>query len=77
MKKARIIYQLTNDLLKYLLKYSALETFSENDVEKVLAESDRICNKYKNAPDGIGYLAYKMCGAVNSYFMQIDKRKRA
>lgn len=65
-----------NDLLKYLLKYSALETFSENDVEKALAESDRICNKYKNASCGIGYLAYKMCEAVNSYFMQVDKRRK-
>ncbi|MDE7318990.1 MAG: hypothetical protein K2N46_04580 [Lachnospiraceae bacterium] len=77
MKKAEIIYRLMNDMLRYLLKYSALKNFTESDIEQALADSDRICEAYKNAPCGIGYLAYKMCVAINSYFMQKEKKHEA
>ena len=76
MKKAVIIYRLMNDLLRYLLKYSAVETFTEADIEQALEESERLCESYRNAPGGIGYLAYRMCVAANSYFMQEDRKKQ-
>ena len=38
MKKAEIIYRLMNDMLRYLLKYSALKDFTESDIEQALAE---------------------------------------
>lgn len=76
MKKAVIIYRLMNDLLRYLLKYSVVETFTEADIEQALEESERLCERYRNAPGGIGYLAYRMCAAANSYFMQEDRRKQ-
>ena len=76
MKKTKIIYRLMNDLLRYLLKYIVVDNFTESDVEHALADSDRICEVYKNAPGGIGYLAYKMCVAINSYFIQLDRRKK-
>lgn len=75
MKKTKIIYWLMNDLLQYLLRYSALETFTEADAEQALADSDRICERYRNAPSGIGYLARKMCIAINSYFIELDRRR--
>ena len=76
MKKAEFIYKLMNDLLRYLLKYSKIKKFTEEDVKQALEESSRICGTYKKAPEGIGYLAYQMCAVINSYFMQIDKRSR-
>ena len=75
MKKAKIIYQLMNDLLRYLLRYTTVEKFTEADVERALADSEQICQKYEKAPYGIGFLARKMCIAINSYFNQLDKRK--
>lgn len=75
MKNAKIIYQLMNDLLRYLLKYACMDTYTEADIEQALAESGRICEVYKDAPHGIGFLAWKMCVAINSYFMQLDRRK--
>lgn len=76
MRNAKIYYQLMNDLLRYLLKYAAVEDFTEADVEQALAESDRICSAYEKAPSGIGYLARKMCKAINSYFNQLDKKRK-
>lgn len=76
MKSARIYYQLMNDLLRYLLKYATVEDFTEADVEQALAESDRICAAYEKAPSGIGYLARKMCIAINSYFNQLDRKRK-
>lgn len=76
MKNARIIYRLMNDLLRYLLKYSAVGSFTESDAEQALEESGKICEAYKKAPAGIGYLAYKMCAAINTYFSQLDQRRR-
>ena len=73
--KNKIIYRLMNDLLRYVLEYSAVENFTEADVAQALAESDRICEVYKNTPCGIGDLAHKMCAAANSYFSQRDRRK--
>lgn len=75
MKKAEIIYRLMNDMLRYLLKYSALKDFTESDIEQALAESEQICEKYRDAPDDIGYLARRMCVAANSYFSRLDRRK--
>lgn len=76
MKNAKIIYQLMNDLLRYLLKYGSIEIFTEADIEQALADSERICAAYEKAPSGIGFLARKMCIAANSYFSQLDQRKR-
>lgn len=76
MKSARIYYQLMNDLLRYLLKYATVEDFTEADVEQALAEADRICAAYEKAPSGIGYLARKMCIAINSYFNQLDRKRK-
>lgn len=76
MKNAKIYYQLMNDLLRYLLKYGAIEDFTEADVERALSESDRICAAYEKAPCGIGYLARKMCEAINSYFNQLDRKRK-
>lgn len=76
MKKAVIIYRLMNDLLRYLLKYSAVEKFTEADIEQALEESGRLCERYRNAPGGIGYLAYRMCAAANAYFMELDRRRK-
>ncbi len=75
MKRAKIIYQMMNDLLRYVLKYSALKNFTESDVEQALAESEQICEKYRDAPDDIGYLARRMCVVANSYFSRLDRRK--
>lgn len=76
MKKAEIIYRLMNDMLRYLLKYSARKNFTESDIEQALAESEQICKKYRDAPDDIGYLARRMCVAANSYFNRLDRRKQ-
>lgn len=75
MSRAKVIYQLMNDLLRYLLKYAAVESFCEADVEEALQESEQICKRYEKAPDGVGYLAWKMCVAINSYFTQWDKKR--
>ena len=75
MKKAEIIYRLMNDMLRYLLKYGALKDFTESDIEQALAESEQICEVYRNTPGEIGYLAHRMCVAANSYFMQREKRR--
>lgn len=76
MKNARIIYRLINDLLRYLLKYACMDTYTETDIEQALAESGRICEVYKNAPHGIGFLARKLCVAVNSYFSELEKKEK-
>ncbi len=75
MKKAKIIYQMMNDMLRYLLKYCDVETFTDMQVEQALAESEQICEVYRNTPGEIGYLAHRMCVAANSYFMQREKRR--
>ena len=69
MKNEQVLYQLMNDLLRYLLKYGNIKHFTEEQAEEALKESELICNKYKRAPNGIGWLAWKLCTAVNSYFM--------
>ena len=69
MKNEQVLYQLMNDLLRYLLKYGNIKHFTEEQAEEALKESELICNKYKRAPNGIGWLAWKLCKAVNSYFM--------
>lgn len=75
MKKAKIIYWLMNDMLRYLLIYCDVETFTDAQVEQALAESEQICEKYRDAPDDIGYLARRMCVAANSYFSRPDRMK--
>ena len=69
MKNEQVLYQLMNDLLRYLLKYGNIKHFTEEQAEEALKESELICNKYKRAPNGIGWLAWKLCTAVKSYFM--------
>ena len=75
MKSAEMIYHLANDILRYLLKYCNVETFTDAQVEQALAESEQICEAYRNDPEEIGYLAHRMCAAANSYFMQREKRR--
>ena len=75
MKKAKLIYQLMNDLLRYLLKYVAVDKFTEADVEQALSDCEQICRKYEKSPCGIGFLARKMCIAINSYLNQLDQRR--
>ena len=76
MKNEKIIYRLMNEMLRYLLKYGSVEEFTESDIEQALAESGQICERYKDAPDGIGYLARRLCAAANSYFSRTDRRKQ-
>lgn len=76
MKKEKVIYGLINDLLRYLLKYVSVKNFTEKDVERALEDSDAIIQKYQSAPAGIGYLAWKLFVAANSYFQELDRRKR-
>lgn len=64
---------MTNDILRYLLKYCDVETFTDAQVEQALAESEKICEAYRNAPGEIGYLVHRMCVAANSYFIQREK----
>ena len=54
MKNEQVLYQLMNDLLRYLLKYGNIKHFTEEQAEEALKESELICNKYKRAPNGIG-----------------------
>lgn len=75
MKNAKVIYQLMNEMLRYLLKYGSVEEFTESDIEQALADSGQICEKYRDAPDNIGYLARRLCVAANSYFSRFDRRK--
>ncbi len=75
MTKAKMIYLLMNDLLRYLLKYGAVNKFTEADVEQALSDSEQICQKYEKLPCGIGFLARKMCMAINSYLNQLDQRR--
>ncbi|MBS6396694.1 MAG: hypothetical protein KH452_06035 [Clostridiales bacterium] len=76
MRKSESIYQLVNDLLRYLLKYAEVKKFTESDIEQALAESDEIIRRYKNVPGGIGFLAQKLFKAANSYFNELDKRRK-
>ncbi|MCC8164484.1 MAG: hypothetical protein LIO86_15295 [Lachnospiraceae bacterium] len=76
MKNAKMIYQLMNDLLRYLLKYGDIEVFTEAQAEQALRESEEICRKYKTAPNGIGYLAWKLFSAANGYFTKREDMKR-
>lgn len=75
MKNEKIIYRLMNDMLRYLLKYGSVEEFTESDIEQALAESGQLCERYRDAPDDIGYLARRLCVAANSYFSRLDRRK--
>lgn len=74
--KARIIYQLLNDVLRYLLKYGTRESYTDADFAEMLNESADIIDAYKREPCGIGYLSQKLLAAVNSYIDQVDKRRK-
>ena len=45
MKNEQVLYQLMNDLLRYLLKYGNIKHFTEEQAEEALKESELICNK--------------------------------
>ena len=51
MKNEKLLYQLMNDLLRYLLKYGNVRTFSEEQAAEALTESERICEKYRKSPN--------------------------
>lgn len=77
MKNAKIIYQLINDLLRYLLKYGTRDSFPEEIIEQMLDESAELAKAYEKAPDGIGFLAWKLFTAANSYLDQLEQKRRS
>lgn len=76
MKNAKIIYQLINDLLRYLLKYATRDNFPEEVIEQMLEESAELAKAYEKAPNGIGFLAWKLFTAANSYLNQLEQKRR-
>lgn len=75
MKKAKLIYHLANDLLRYLLKYGAGDSLPDESFGQMLEESGRLAEAYRDAPDGIGGLAWKLFTATNSWLGQKDEQE--
>ena len=76
MKNEKLLYQLMNDLLRYLLKYGNVRTFSEEQAAEALTESERICEKYRKSPNGIGWLAWQLFSVVNAYFAKREAKQK-
>ena len=76
MKNEKLLYQLMNDVLRYLLKYGNVRTFSEEQAAEALTESERIWEKYRKSPNGIGWLAWQLFSVVNAYFAKREAKQK-